>query len=209
MIAARYGHDTAVHLLLTLLPPTSSPYAVDPNAQDARGDTALHYASSYGQLKVARTLITHGADPWIRNHFSWTPVDYSSTVQAEMYLRDLVADLKRRADEAQQQQQQQQLVAGGSGNGSGSGNGAGEGLLGRGGVRLVPASESAGGGGGASGGGRGRGYVGGEMTDNERTSPNRRVQGGGGGGVVGGEVHQVVAVVVVVAVGLVTTVQVD
>jgi hypothetical protein len=105
MIAARHGHDSAVLLLLTRRPHA----AADPNAQDLRGDTALHYASSYGHLKVVRTLLAHGADPWLRNHFQWTPVDYSSTVQAEAYLLDLVAEMERyKAEEARKQQQQQQ-----------------------------------------------------------------------------------------------------
>ncbi len=152
MIAARHGHDSAVLLLLTRRPHA----AADPNAQDLRGDTALHYASSYGHLKVVRTLLAHGADPWLRNHFQWTPVDYSSTVQAEAYLLDLVADMERyKAEEVrkQQQQQQQQGVmglglgisgesGGGGGGGAGGSGGLGLGLLSRGGVRLVSPSEA-------------------------------------------------------------------
>lgn len=111
MVASRHGLDNAVYMLLTM-PGPGSPYAADPNVQDTKGDTALHYATSYGHLKIARTLLGHGAGPWIANHFSWTPVDYSSTVQAEMYLRDLVADIEQQKQRhlMHQQQQQQQLL---------------------------------------------------------------------------------------------------
>ncbi len=138
MLAARNGQDTAVHLLLTM-PGPESPNQADPNAQDNRGDTALHYATSYGHLKVARTLLAHGADPWITNHFSWTPIDYSSTAQAEAYLRELVADMERRRMTAARLRS---ASGGDAADSSSSTGGAIEGLLGRGGVRLVPASDS-------------------------------------------------------------------
>lgn len=152
MVASRHGQDTAVHMLLTMPEPASG-HRADPNVQDSKGDTALHYATSYGHLKAARTLIAHGADPWIMNHFSWTAIDYSSTAQAEVYLRELVADIEdeRRRIETAGLGAGAGDVGGGGGVGgvgvgggglSGGGGGVYEGLLGRGGVRLVPASDA-------------------------------------------------------------------
>ncbi|KAI9745781.1 MAG: hypothetical protein M4579_007632, partial [Chaenotheca gracillima] len=54
------------------------------------GNTALHFASAYGQLKAIRVLLAHGASPTLRNHYSWKPVSYSATVQAEVYFNNLV-----------------------------------------------------------------------------------------------------------------------
>ena len=140
MLAARHGQSTAISLLLTL-PDPSSIYKADINGQDLKGDTALHHASSYGHLKVMHTLIGHGADPWVRNHFFWTPVDYSATFQTEAYLRDLANDMERR-----------RLAGGSSTGGRDVGDhasstrrlepGIGDGtLMSRGGVRLVPISS--------------------------------------------------------------------
>ncbi|KAL8713973.1 MAG: hypothetical protein Q9220_002119 [cf. Caloplaca sp. 1 TL-2023] len=60
-------------------------------AEDLDGNTALHYASAYGQLKAIRALLAAGANPGARNAYSWTPVAYSSTVQAEVYFKGLAA----------------------------------------------------------------------------------------------------------------------
>ncbi|KAL8930382.1 MAG: hypothetical protein Q9172_000091 [Xanthocarpia lactea] len=73
--------------LLHLAPlPTKSLLA----ATDLDGNTALHYASAYGQLKAIRALLVAGANPGAKNKYSWTPVAYSSTVQAEVYFKGLV-----------------------------------------------------------------------------------------------------------------------
>lgn len=70
------------------------------HARDAEGDTCLHYASAWGNLKAVRVLIQAGADPLARNNDGWTPEYYSVTVQAEVYYRNLVAEWeKRRAEE--------------------------------------------------------------------------------------------------------------
>jgi ankyrin repeat protein len=63
---------------------------------DVDGNTALHFASSNGHLLVLRTLLAAGADADRRNVWSWTPVAYSATVQAEVYFKGLVAEVEKR-----------------------------------------------------------------------------------------------------------------
>lgn len=61
-------------------------------ACDLDGNTALHYASAYGQLKCIRALLEAGADPNRRNAWSWMAVSYSLSVQAEVYFKGLVGE---------------------------------------------------------------------------------------------------------------------
>jgi len=63
---------------------------------DVDGNTALHFASINGHLLVLRTLLAAGADSERRNVWSWRAVDYSATVQAEVYFKGLVAEVERR-----------------------------------------------------------------------------------------------------------------
>ncbi|KAL8874056.1 MAG: hypothetical protein Q9174_000561 [Haloplaca sp. 1 TL-2023] len=77
-------------LLSTLLSLSPLPVPVLLAAADHDGNTALHYASAYGQLKAIRALLVAGANPGARNNYSWSPVAYSSTVQAEVYFKALV-----------------------------------------------------------------------------------------------------------------------
>jgi len=71
------------------------------HAQDNKGDTCLHNATAWGNLKAVRALIQAGADPLRSNRAGWTPEYYSITVQAEVYYRNLVAEWeKRKAEEA-------------------------------------------------------------------------------------------------------------
>ncbi|KAH7369524.1 ankyrin repeat-containing domain protein [Rhexocercosporidium sp. MPI-PUGE-AT-0058] len=93
MLASKEGHDTVVQILLTFSP--SGPEALLEGA-DVDGNTALHFASSNGHLLVLRTLLAAGADSEKRNVWSWTPVAYSATVQAEVYFKGLVAEVERR-----------------------------------------------------------------------------------------------------------------
>ncbi|KAI9799201.1 MAG: hypothetical protein M1825_004844 [Sarcosagium campestre] len=73
-------------------------HGADPNAQDAAGNSALHFASAYGQLKALRILLLAGANPSLRNWCSWTPVSYSASVQAEVYFKGLIAEGVGRAN---------------------------------------------------------------------------------------------------------------
>jgi hypothetical protein len=71
---------------------------------DIDGNTALHYASSNGHLLVLRTLLAAGADAEKRNVWNWTAVSYSATVAAEVYFKNLIAEVgakKRVAAEVQ------------------------------------------------------------------------------------------------------------
>jgi len=96
MEASRGGHDTCLQILLTFAPEKlGGPKALLEHA-DVDGNTALHFASSNGHLLVLRTLLAAGADSERRNVWSWTPVAYSATVQAEVYFKGLVAEVERR-----------------------------------------------------------------------------------------------------------------
>ncbi|KEY73786.1 hypothetical protein S7711_03092 [Stachybotrys chartarum IBT 7711] len=90
MEASKGGHDTVVQLLLTYVPggPTDAV-----QRSDHEGNTALHFASSNGNLLVLRTLLAAGADVDKRNAWSWTASAYSATVQAEVYLKGLVSEV--------------------------------------------------------------------------------------------------------------------
>lgn len=93
MLASKEGHDTVVQILLTFSP--HGPEVLLSNS-DVDGNTALHFASSNGHLLVLRTLLAAGADSERRNVWSWTPVAYSATVQAEVYFKGLVGEVERR-----------------------------------------------------------------------------------------------------------------
>ncbi len=45
------------------------------NSQDAKGDTALHYACYMENVDLIRALLTHGADPNAKNHDGISSVD--------------------------------------------------------------------------------------------------------------------------------------
>lgn len=70
----------------------------DVNARDELGNTCLHNASAWGNLKAVRALIQAGADPLCKNNAGWTPEFYSITVQAEVYYRGLVADWEKKKE---------------------------------------------------------------------------------------------------------------
>jgi ankyrin repeat protein len=93
MEASRGGHDTVLQILLTYVP-GGAQEAVQ--RADLDGNTALHFASSNGNLLVLRTLLAAGADAEKRNIWSWTAMSYSATVQAEVYLKGLVSEVERR-----------------------------------------------------------------------------------------------------------------
>ncbi|KAK6070686.1 Target of rapamycin complex 2 subunit AVO2 [Seiridium cupressi] len=93
MEASLGGHDTVLQILLTFAP--NGPTAAV-QSSDVDGNTALHFASSNGNLLVLRTLLAAGADAEKRNIWSWKAVAYSATVQAEVYLKNLVGDIEKR-----------------------------------------------------------------------------------------------------------------
>lgn len=59
---------------------------------DANGNTALHYAAAYGNVKALRTLLEAGADPEVRNWANWMAVSYSMTVKVEVQFRGLLGE---------------------------------------------------------------------------------------------------------------------
>jgi ankyrin repeat protein len=93
MEASLGGHDTVLQILLTYVPGGAADAV---QRADVDGNTALHFASSNGNLLVLRTLLAAGADADRRNVWSWTAMAYSATVQAEVYLKGLVAEVERR-----------------------------------------------------------------------------------------------------------------
>lgn len=93
MEASLQGHDTAVQILLTYAPGSTA----DALARaDLEGNTALHFASSNGNLLVLRTLLAAGADAGRKNVWSWSAEAYSATVQAEVYLKGLIGEAERK-----------------------------------------------------------------------------------------------------------------
>ncbi len=93
MEASLHGHDTVVQILLTYAPDGAQAALAQ---ADVDGNTALHFASSNGNLLVLRTLLAAGADAGRMNAWSWTAEAYSATVQAEVYLKTLVGEVERR-----------------------------------------------------------------------------------------------------------------
>jgi len=93
MEASSGGHDTVLQILLTYVP-GGAESAVQ--HADVDGNTALHFASSNGHLLVLRTLLAAGADAEKKNVWSWSAIAYSATVQAEVYFKNLVADVDKR-----------------------------------------------------------------------------------------------------------------
>jgi len=87
------GHDTVVQILLTFAPGGAGAALAQ---SDVDGNTALHFASSNGNLLVLRTLLAAGADAGRKNVWNWSAEAYSATVQAEVYLKGLVAEVERR-----------------------------------------------------------------------------------------------------------------
>ncbi|EEH34902.2 hypothetical protein PAAG_05949 [Paracoccidioides lutzii Pb01] len=79
---------------------------------DNAGNTALHYASAWGNLKAFRLLVSAGAPPLALNHFMCTPADYALSIQAGVYFRSLISEFERLKVESpklQQHQQQQKM----------------------------------------------------------------------------------------------------
>jgi hypothetical protein len=163
-LTSRSPYTPLIPLLLALSPPPTifNPQSSSPplSTSDVSGNTPLHYASAYGQLKNFRELLEHGADASAKNAWSWTPVSYSASVQAEVYFKGLVNAAEREREVM--------------------GMGMREGAGGR-------RSRSRGGSGGrvTPGGGGGVRLVGGEEGEEEWERMRLRAASGGSGGSLG------------------------
>lgn len=69
---------------------------------DDIGNTPLHYASAWGNLKAIRVLVAAGVDPLAKNAYAWTAVNYCSSVQAEVYVKQFVAEWEKKKVEEEQ-----------------------------------------------------------------------------------------------------------
>ncbi|WEW57566.1 hypothetical protein PRK78_003033 [Emydomyces testavorans] len=138
MLAARTSNPSYAPRSTTVIPPKQRPrslsnptsaedtrtlatllsYGADMAAMDAEGNTALHYASAWGNLKAFRLLVQWGAPPLAKNHAGCVPADYALTGQAAVYCRSLIAEFEKQRmgeeayqdheDRERQHQQQQQ-----------------------------------------------------------------------------------------------------
>lgn len=109
-LASQHPNSTALIPLLLQQPE----FPASPHTKDAEGNTPLHHASASGSLKALRTLLAAGANPMAKNHHDWTPLAYSQTVAAEVYFKNLVAELERRKVEGQkaEEERERQRAAG-------------------------------------------------------------------------------------------------
>ena len=62
--------------------------------KDKKGNTALHYASAWGNLKTFRLLVSAGVPPLEENDGGWTAADYACTLAAARYCRALVEEFE-------------------------------------------------------------------------------------------------------------------
>ena len=65
--AIRKGHPAVVHAFLTK--------GSDPNARDAKGGTALHWAAAKGSAEIVKLLLDAGADASVTDTGGKTPLD--------------------------------------------------------------------------------------------------------------------------------------
>lgn len=84
-------------------------------AQDYDGNTCLHQACAWGNLKTARVLVQAGADPLSQNKSGWKPDSYSLSVQADVYFRNLVAEFEKRKAEDETRRREARRGNGGGG----------------------------------------------------------------------------------------------
>ncbi|KAK2741362.1 hypothetical protein FQN57_005646 [Myotisia sp. PD_48] len=62
---------------------------------DCEGNSVLHYASAWGNLKTFRLLVAAGAPPLARNNVMCTPADHALTLQAAAYCRTLALEFEK------------------------------------------------------------------------------------------------------------------
>lgn len=105
-------HSASVSLIPVLL--SHPQYPANVHSRDLDGNTPLHHASASGALKALRLLLGKGADPLAKNNYDWTPLAYSQTVAAEVYMKNLVAEFARRkAEGAKEREERERQMRGG------------------------------------------------------------------------------------------------
>jgi cytohesin len=82
-VAAEYGHDDVVRLLL------EAGAAID--SRRIEGLTPLHLAASYGRFPVVKRLLAAGANPNSRESGGWTPLHRAASEGHENVVRLLLA----------------------------------------------------------------------------------------------------------------------
>lgn len=109
-LAAQHPNSTALIPILLQDPL----FPASPHVRDNEGNTPLHHASASGSLKALRILLAAGANPLAKNNYDWTPLAYSQTVAAEVYFKNLVAEVERRKVEGAKisEERERQRVAG-------------------------------------------------------------------------------------------------
>jgi ankyrin repeat protein len=110
MLAARQGSPGMITAFLSLT--TDRKTLLE--AADKDGNVALHFASAFGNLKCVMLLLQAGAQPDRMNAKSWQPVHYSSTVSAEVFFKNAVAELeKRRSEDREREKEMERRKEGG------------------------------------------------------------------------------------------------
>jgi ankyrin repeat protein len=89
MIAVREGHTGVMQLLLNSRS-CNNQAAVDVNATDADGDTALHVAACRDRTEVAALLLQHGAAVNAPNNRGYTPVALAAAVCSAEFVQLLL-----------------------------------------------------------------------------------------------------------------------
>lgn len=82
MAAVVKGHITIIELLLEK--------NADPNIQDIKGTTALHYASMSENIEIANLLVNANANCNLKNNVGKTPMDFAISLNNQ----DLITILK-------------------------------------------------------------------------------------------------------------------
>lgn len=85
MICAKQGLDDLIRKLIV-------EYHVNIDERDIEGNTALHYAASYGHLEIIAFLINQGADFSLTNKKGWRALDYSFSKECAVFLTACVLD---------------------------------------------------------------------------------------------------------------------
>ncbi|KAG5682489.1 hypothetical protein PVAND_011840 [Polypedilum vanderplanki] len=88
ILASMYGHEHCVKALIFFSEHTHM--AININAQDIEGNTALHYASQCGFLIIVDILLEYQAKATLKNNIGKTPLDYAYNSVIKKRINDAV-----------------------------------------------------------------------------------------------------------------------